>query len=247
MVLIKKLSEIEKIKKSNEIVAEVLRELKSLIKPGVNTLYLNKVAEKIAKRKGATPGFKGYGGFPFSLCASINNIVIHGFPSETPLVDGDIVSLDFGILLDGYYGDAAITVPVGTVDRDKERLVKATEESLYKGIEQALPGNRLADIAYAIQSCVEEHGFSVVRNYGGHGIGRKLHEEPHISNYWKTTEDLMLKSGMTLAIEPIVVEGRHEVKILPNRWEVATTDNKMAAHFEHSIAITSRGPIILSK
>lgn len=246
MVLIKTLKEIEKLKKSNEVVAEVLYELKNLIKPGVNTLYLNKAAEKIAKRRGCIPGFKGYGGFPYALCASVNNTVVHGFPSEIPLVEGDIVSLDFGILLDGYYGDAAITVPVGNISAGNKKLISTTKAALYKGIEQALPGNRLVDISYAIQSCVEEDGFSIVRNYGGHGIGRNLHEKPHISNYWKTSEELLLKSGMTLAIEPIVVEGSHEVK-KKNGWEILTKDNKMSAHFEHSIAITSEGPIILSK
>lgn len=247
MVLIKTLKEIEKIKKSNEIVAEVLYELKNLIKPGVSTLYLNDIAEKIANRRDCAPGFKGYGGFPYALCASVNDVVIHGFPSNIPLVEGDIVSLDFGILLDGYYGDAAITIPVGNISAGMKKLISTTKDALYKGIEQALPGNRLVDISRAIQSCVEEDGFSVVRNYGGHGIGRNLHEKPHISNYWKTTEDLVLKSGMTLAIEPIVVEGSYEVKKLYNGWEVVTEDKKMSAHFEHSIAITSDGPIILSK
>lgn len=247
MVLIKTLKEIKKLKKSSAVVAEVLHTLKNLIKPGVNTLYLNDVAEKIAIKRNSIPGFKGYGGFPYSLCASVNNIVIHGLPSKIPLIDGDIVSLDFGILLDKYYGDAAITVPVGNISEGNKKLIKVTEEALYKGIDQARAGNRLGDISFAIQSCVEENGFSVVRHYGGHGIGRNLHEKPHISNYWKTAEDLVLKSGMALAIEPIVVEGEHEVEILSNKWEVVTKDNNMAAHFEHSIVITNENPIILSK
>jgi len=246
-IILKTYKEIEKLKASNKIVAEVLSELRNIIKPGVTTLYLNNIAEEIAKRKGAIPGFKNYNGFPYALCASVNDITLHGFPSEVPLVEGDILSIDFGTLLDNYYGDAAITVPVGTISNKKKKLIRVTEEALHKGIEKAIPSGRLSDITYAIQSHVENNGFNVVRTYGGHGIGRNLHERPHVSNYAKYAERVLLKPGMVLSIEPIVLEKGYETKFHENGQTVVTKNGSLSAHFEHTVAITNNGPIILSK
>lgn len=246
-IILKTYKEIEKLKASNKIVAEVLSELRSIIEPGVTTLYLNNIAEEIAKRKGAIPGFKNYNGFPYALCTSVNDIMLHGFPSEVPLVEGDILSIDFGTLLDNYYGDAAITVPVGTISNKKKKLIRVTEEALHKGIEKAIPSGRLSDITYAIQSHVENNGFNVVRTYGGHGIGRNLHERPYVSNYAKYTERVLLKPGMVLSIEPIVLEKGYETKPHENGQTIVTKNGSLSAHFEHTVAITNNGPIILSK
>ena len=247
MVFLKTHKEIELLKKSGSIVYEVLYKLKSIIKPGVRTLDLDKEAEKIANRRGAFPGFKNYNGFPFSLCTSINDVVIHGLPSKTILLDGDIISLDFGILLNSYYGDAAITVPVGNITRKDKELIDVTEKSLYKGIATALPGKRLSDISYAIQSYVESKEFSLVRGFGGHGLGRNLHEPPYISNLGKPNEGVLLKSGMVIAIEPMVIIGDYRTKTLDDGWSVAAIDGSNTAHFEHTIVITDNGPLILTK
>ncbi|MEA3429175.1 MAG: type I methionyl aminopeptidase [Thermodesulfobacteriota bacterium] len=247
MVVLKSPREIEKIRKSNQMVAEILAILESEVKPGINTLYLNDLSERLAREKGAIPAFKGYMGFPYALCASPNNVVVHGFPSKKPLCEGDIVSLDFGILFDGYYGDSAITVAVGKISEAAARLSKITKESLYKGIEKAVPGNRLSDISHAVQSHAEAAGFSVVRQFVGHGIGSKLHEEPQIPNFGEPGTGIRLKAGMTLAIEPMVNEKGYDVKILEDGWTVVTKDGCLSAHFEHTIAITDDGPVILSK
>lgn len=246
MVVLKSPQEIEKIRKSNEIVSEILQILESEIRPKVNTLYLNDLSEKLVREKNAIPAFKGYRGFPYSLCASVNNVVVHGFPNKVPLKEGDIVSLDFGILFDGYYGDAAKTVAVGKISESTRRLTQVTEESLYKGIEKAVPDGRLSDISHAIQSYAEAGGFSVVRKFVGHGIGSKLHEDPQIPNFGKPGMGLRLKSGMTLAIEPMVNEKGHEVEVLKDGWTAVTRDGCLSAHFEHTIAITDGGPVILS-
>jgi len=247
MIILKSLEEIKKIKKSNQIVGEILQELKVLSIPGVNTLYLNNIAKNKAKERDATPGFLYYKRFPYSICASKNREVVHGFPDKEVLKEGDILSLDFGILLDEYYGDAAITFSIGRVNERNKKLIRITEECLYLGIERAVAGNRLGDISYAIQTHAEENEYGVVRGYGGHGIGKELHEDPHISNVGKPNEGIMLKPGMAIAIEPMLTEGNHKVRVESDGWTVVTEDGKNSAHFEHTIAITNDLPIILSK
>ena len=247
MVILKSPEEIEKIYASNQVVAEILSKLESEITPGIDTLYLNDLSERLASEKNAIPAFKGYRGFPYSICASVNNAIVHGFPSKTLLNEGDIISLDFGVRLNGYYGDSAITVAVGKISESARRLTRVTEESLYKGIEKAIPGGRLSDISHAIQTHVEAAGFSVVRKFVGHGIGSNLHEEPQIPNFGKAGTGSILKTGMTLAIEPMVNEKSCDVKILEDGWTAVTKDGFLSAHFEHTIALTESGPIILSK
>ncbi len=247
MVILKSPKEIEKIYASNQVVAAILSKLESEITPGIDTLYLNDLSERLTYERNAIPAFKGYRGFPYSICASVNNTIVHGFSSKTPLKEGDIISLDFGVLLNGYYGDSAITVPVGKISKSARKLTQVTEESLYKGIEKAIPGGRLSDISHAIQMHVEAAGFSVVRKFVGHGIGTNLHEEPQIPNFGKPGMGVRLKPGMTLAIEPMVNEKNYGVEILEDGWTAVTKDGSLSAHFEHTIAITESGPIILSK
>ena len=247
MVILRQPEEIAKIRASNIIVAEILRELRERVEPGIATLELDRYSEELTRKKGAKPAFKGYRGYPFALCISVNNEVVHGMPSQRILVEGDIVSLDFGVSYKGYYGDAAITVAVGSVSDEARRLMRVTEESLYEGIEEARPGNRLGDISAAVQEHVEKAGFSVVRDFVGHGIGRGLHEEPQIPNYGKRGRGVALKAGMVLAIEPMVNAGTYHVKVLSDGWTVETGDGKLSAHFEHSVAITESGPEILSR
>jgi methionyl aminopeptidase len=201
----------------------------------------------MARKRGARPAFKGYRDYPFSLCVSVNEEVVHGFPSQRTLKSGDIVSLDFGVRFNGYYGDAALTVAVGTVSETASRLMKVTEESLYLGIEEARVGNRLGDISAAVQGHVEKAGFSVVRDFVGHGIGRNLHEDPQVPNFGKKGRGIVLKAGMVLAIEPMINEGTYKVAVLDDGWTVVTEDRKLSAHFEHSVAITESGPEILSR
>ncbi len=247
MVVLKSPKEIEKIGFSNRIVAKILGVLESAVAPGVTTMQLNDLSEKMAREQGAVPAFKGYRGFPFSLCASVNQVVVHGFPNRIPLKEGDIASLDFGVLYDGYYGDAAVTVAVGKIPASTEQLMTVTKEALYKGIEQAVPEGRLSDISHAIQSHVEAHGYSVVRKFVGHGIGSTLHEDPQIPNFGKPGTGVRLKPGMTLAIEPMVNEKGYAVKILEDGWTAVTEDGALSAHFEHTIAVTENGPVILSR
>jgi len=213
----------------------------------VTTRQLDVYAEELARQRGASPAFKGYRGYPYSLCISVNEVVVHGMPSERRLKEGDIVSLDFGVCYHGYYGDAAITVPVGKVSDEALRLMRITEEALYCGIEAAKPGNRLGDISAAVQQYVEAAGFSVVRDFVGHGIGTKLHEDPQIPNFGVPGRGVLLKEGMVLAIEPMVNAGTYRVKILDDGWTVVTSDKRLSAHFEHSVAITAKGPDILSR
>jgi len=246
MVILKSPQEIAKLRKSNQIVAEILRELELKIKPGVSTLFLNNLAERLTLEQNARPAFKGYREYPYTLCTSVNNGVVHGFPSKTALKDGDILSIDFGVLYDGYYGDAAITVGVGKISDVARRLIRATREALYLGIEKAVPGGRLSDISHAIQSHVERDGFSVVRKFVGHGIGSSLHEEPQIPNFGKPGTGVRLKPGMTLAIEPMVNEKDYDVEILDDGWTAVTKDGRLSAHFEHTITITDKGSVILS-
>ncbi len=239
--------EIEKARASNRIVAEVLSRLREKIRPGVKTKDLDKFAEEIAEKRGAKPAFKGYRGYPHSLCISINDEVVHGMPSKRVLQEGDIVGLDFGIYYQGFYGDSAMTLPVGKIAEKALKLMQVTEQSLYAGIEQARAGNRLGDVSAAVQNMVESAGFSVVRDFVGHGIGRNLHEEPQIPNFGEKGRGIELKKGMILAIEPMVNAGAYNVKVLPDGWTVVTKDGSLSAHFEHSIAITENGPDILSK
>ena len=246
MVILKRPEEIGKMRASSQIVAEVLNVVKEKVEPGVTTADLDRLAEELTRKKGALPAFKGYRGFPFSLCISVNSEVVHGMPSNRVLIDGDIISLDFGVNYKGYYGDAAITVPVGHISDEASRLIKTTEEGLYHGIEEARAGNRLGDISSAIQVCIEQAGYSVVRDFVGHGIGKSLHEEPQIPNFGKKGRGIEIKTGMVLAIEPMVNEGTYKVRVLDNGWTVVTQDGKLSAHFEHSVAITTNGPDILS-
>ncbi len=247
MVILKSPEEIEKMRASNLIVADILQELSTLVKPGVKTIELDRYAEEQARKRGARPAFKGYRGYSHSLCTSVNNVVVHGIPSERVLEEGDILSLDFGIYYQGYYGDAALTVPVSRISEAARNLMRVTEESLYRGIEQARAGNRLGDISAAVQDCVEAEGFSVVRDFVGHGIGKSLHEDPQIPNFGVRGKGVELRPGMVFAIEPMVNEGTYEVKVLSDGWTVQTADGKLSAHFEHSVVITENGPIILSR
>jgi methionyl aminopeptidase len=247
MVILKSPEEIEKLRASNQIVADILCRIEAAIKPGIDTLYLNDIAEKMAFDREAVPAFKGYKGYPFSLCTSVNNVVVHGMPSKRLLVEGDIISIDFGVLYDGYYGDAAITAPVGRISEKASRITRVTQEALYKGIEKAVPNGRLSNISNAVQSHVEAAGYSVVRMFVGHGIGTSLHEDPQVPNFGKPDTGVLLKSGMTLAIEPMVNEKGFDVVILEDGWTVVTKDGGLSAHFEHTIAITNNGPIILSE
>jgi len=246
MVILKSAREIEKIRYSNQLVAEILEILSERVVPGIDTLTLDRMSEDLAGKRDAKPAFKGYRGFPYSLCASVNEQVVHGFPSRRPLNEGDILSLDFGIYYDGYYGDAAVTVPVGKISESARRLLEVTKQALFLGIDQAVPERRLSDISHAIQSHVEAAGFSVVRKFVGHGIGKDLHEDPQIPNYGKPGVGLRLRSGMVFAIEPMVNMGGYDVETLEDGWTTVTKDGGLSAHFEHSVAITEDGPIILS-
>ena len=246
MIIIKSPREIEQLKKSNTMVAEVFEKLKAMIVPGITTKELDQVAEEYILSKGAQPAFKGYRGFPATLCISINEEVVHGIPSQRRLKEGDIVSLDVGVNFVGYYGDAALTLPVGEVDPEAKKLLGVTEKALYMGIEKAKVGNRLFDISYAIQRWVESQGFSVVRDFVGHGIGKDLHEEPQVPNFGAPHQGPRLEKGMVFALEPMVNEGTFEVRVLPDGWTVVTADGKRSAHFEHTIAITDDGAEILS-
>lgn len=248
MIVLKSKPEIEKLRRANRIVVAVMKEIAELIQPGVTTKELDVKAEQIICNLGGVPAFLGYHGFPATLCMSVNEEVVHGIPGKRVLQDGDIVSVDCGVLLDGFYGDHAITFPVGTqVSEVNQRLLRVTEESLMKGIAQMHVGNRLGDVGAAIQAHVEAAGFSVVRDYVGHGVGRKLHEDPQVPNFGKAGTGLRLKPGMVLAIEPMVNVGTANVKLLSDEWTVVTADAKCSAHFEHSVAITENGPEILSQ
>ncbi len=246
MIIIKSPREIDHLKRSNAIVAEVFETLKGRIAPGVTTKELDEVAEEYILLKGARPAFKGYRGFPATLCISINEEVVHGIPGQRRLKEGDIVSLDVGVNFAGYYGDAAITFPVGKVDSEAKRLLEVTEKALYIGIEKARVGNRLFDISYAIQRWVESNGFSVVRDFVGHGIGKDLHEEPQVPNFGAPHQGPRIETGMVFALEPMVNEGAYGVRVLSDGWTVVTADGKRSAHFEHTIAIADNGAEILS-
>jgi methionyl aminopeptidase len=246
MINIRTPQEIEIMRQNNRLVAHVLQKLKKAIKPSITTVELDQLAERAIREAGATPAFKGYRGYPASLCVSINEEVVHGIPGPRRLQEGEIVSLDVGVYRNGYYGDAAITVPVGNVSEQATRLLEITQQALAKGIEQATHGNRLLDISHAIQSWVESQGFSVVRDFVGHGIGRALHEDPQVPNFGPPHQGPRLRPGMVLAIEPMINVGTWRVKILEDGWTVVTADKSLSAHFEHTIAISDGEPDILS-
>jgi methionyl aminopeptidase len=241
--------ELEILRRSNRLVAETLQELARRTQPGATTLELDRVAETYLRERGAQPAFKGYRDYPFTLCASLNEAIVHGFPSTRPLREGDILSLDMGAVVDGYYGDAAVTLPVGRISPEAERLLSVTRECLERAIQAAQPGARLADISEAIQRHAESHGFSVVRVFVGHGIGKALHEAPQIPNFVDGGQGRgpMLKPGMVLAIEPMINAGGPEVRVLDDRWTAVTADGALSAHFEHTVAITEHGPEVLTR
>ncbi len=233
-------------RESGKIVAEVLAKVQEYVKPGITTLELNNIAEREVTKRGAKSAFKGYSGYPFSLCCSPNNQVVHGLPINDVLRDGDILSLDFGAYYDGFYGDAAVTVPVGKISDMAQKLINVARKSLDLAISKATTSNRLSDISYSVQTYVEEAGFSVVRDFVGHGIGRRLHEDPQLPNYGIPGKGSKLKEGMVLAIEPMINEGLHDVKVLADGWTAVTVDGLLSAHFEHTVAITENGPEILT-
>lgn len=230
-----------------KFVAEILQVLAEAVKPGVTTAALNEIAEREASRRGVRSAFKGYSGFKYALCCSVNDQVVHGMPNNRQLQQGDILSLDYGVLADGFYGDAAVTLPVGKINPEAERLIRITEESLYAAIKAALVGGRLSDISHAVQSYVEPHGYSVVRDFVGHGIGRSLHESPQVPNYGPPGKGAKLKPGMVLAIEPMINQFSYPVRVLDDGWTAVTSDGGLSAHFEHTIALTDNGPEILTK
>jgi len=240
--------EIELLRKANAIVMEVLLALKEEVKPEKSTFEFEELALRICEKKKVKPAFKGYRGYPYALCVSVNEVIVHGMPKkEIVLKEGDIVSFDFGVIYEGYVGDAALTVGVGEISETAKNLLKVTEEALYKGIEKAHFGNRIGDISSAIQRHVEAHGFNVIREFVGHGVGRQLHEPPEVPNFGKPGKGPKIEIGMVLAIEPMVSAGDYRVEILEDGWTAVTKDRSLAAHFEHSVAITPEGPKILSK
>jgi methionyl aminopeptidase len=247
MIVCRSAAELEKMRTAGRVVAEVLTELASHVAPGVTTADLDALAEKRIAAAGATPAFKGYHGYPATICASINDEVIHGIPSGRRILnEGDIISIDVGAVLDGYFGDSAMTLPVGPVSEEAARLLRTTEESLYKAIELVKPGARVSDIGHAVQKHVEAFGFSVVREFVGHGIGQKMHEEPQVPNYGEPGRGPRLAEGMVLAIEPMVNAGKPAVKVLADGWTAVTRDGTLSAHFEHTVAVTADGAWILT-
>ncbi|MGI6551671.1 MAG: type I methionyl aminopeptidase [Bacillota bacterium] len=247
MIYLKSERELNYMRDAGRLTAETHREIKEAVKEGVTTGELDQIAEDYIRQRGGIPSFKGYRGFPASICASINEEVVHGIPGLRKLESGDIISIDIGAEINGYHGDAAATLPVGEIDGEVERLLEVTEESLMLGIQQAVVNNRLGDISHAIQEHVEKNGFSVVRDYVGHGIGSRMHEDPQVPNFGIPGRGPRLKNGMTLAIEPMVNMGTYEVTTFADHWTVVTKDGKPSAHFEHTIAITPEGPEILTK
>jgi methionyl aminopeptidase len=247
MIVCLSAAELERMRAANKFVAEVLAQLEAAVAPGVTTMDLDRLAERLTREGGAVPAFKGYRGYPATLCASINEEVVHGIPSSSrTLRTGDIISLDMGVKLNGFFGDSAVTVAVGQVAETSTDLLRVTRESLEKGIEQVQAGGRLSDIGHAVQTWVEAHGFSVVREFVGHGIGAHLHEEPQIPNYGAPGRGPKLAEGMVLAIEPMVAMGRPETKVLKDGWTAVTRDGSLAAHFEHTVAVTKHGPLVLT-
>jgi methionyl aminopeptidase len=247
MVIMKSRAEIDIMAQSGRIVAEALNALRGIVRPGVTTREIEKFVEVFVLDKGGLMAFKGYRGYPAGICASVNDEVVHGIPSSRTLKEGDIISIDLGVYKDGFYSDGAVTLPVGKTTPEAERLLRVTEEALYMGIENARPGKRVSDISASIQRHVEARGYSVVRVFVGHGIGRSLHEEPQVPNYTDSGHALRLKEGMTIAIEPMVNAGGYEVRVLEDGWTAVTTDGSLSAHFEHTVAVTGNGAKILTK
>ena len=246
MIILKSARELEWMREAGQVVAETLEEMKRVVAPGITTAELDRIAEETIKKLGAQPAFKGYNGFPASICTSVNEQVVHGIPGLRKLMDGDIISIDVGAIVNGYYGDAAITLPVGEISEEIKRLLRVTRESLEKGLAKAVVGNRLSDISNTVQTVAEENGFSVVRDYVGHGIGKDMHEEPQIPNFGKPGRGPRLREGMVLAIEPMVNLGTFLVETLADRWTVVTRDRKPSAHFEHTVAVQQEAPAVLT-
>ena len=247
MIVCRSAAELEQMREAGRLVGEVLTELAAAVAPGVSTADLDALAEKRIRQAGATPAFKGYHGYPATICASVNDEVIHGIPSgRRVLNEGDVISIDVGAAMNGYYGDSAVTLPVGMISEKAATLLRVTEESLHKAIEAARPGNRVSDIGYAVQKHVEAYGFSVVREFVGHGIGQKMHEEPQVPNYGQPGHGPRLAEGMVLAIEPMVNAGSPAVKVLADGWTAVTRDGSLSAHFEHTVAVTAGEPWILT-
>jgi len=246
MIVTKSLAELEMMREAGRVTAKALRVVGEAVRAGVTTAELDRVAEECIRAEGAVPAFKGYHGFPATLCTSVNDQVVHGIPGSTKLREGDILSVDCGAIVDGFYGDSAMTFPVGGITVEARRLLDATAESLQAGIARCRAGMRLYDIGAAVQNVAEGAGFSVVREYVGHGIGRAMHEDPQVPNFGKAGSGPMLKVGMVLAIEPMVNAGGYEVRSLPDGWTVVTSDGSLSAHFEHTVAVTENGPMVLT-
>lgn len=247
MVTIKSKHEIELMKAAGRITYEALKKMEEAVKPGITTRELDRIAEKYIKSCGASPSFKDYGGFPASICASVNDEIIHGFPSDVPLKEGDIVSIDVGALYKGYNGDAARTFAVGKISENAQRLIDVTKQSFFEGIKFAAEGNRISDISVAVQDFVEAKGYSVLRDYCGHGVGRDMHEDPEIPNYYTPGHrGIRIRPGMCLAIEPMVLEGEKDYYVADNDWTVVAADHKLTAHYENSVLITNNGPYLLT-
>lgn len=246
MIIGKSKRELEKMRAAGQLVGQVLGHLRTLVKPGVTTMEVDRAAEKMIRDAGALPTFKGYNGFPYSICASVNEQIVHGFPSNYRLQDGDIFSIDVGVTLEGFVGDTAATVPVGNVSEDRLKLIRVTEECLERAIEQCRPGKHLGDIGWAVQEHAEANGYTIVRDYVGHGIGRRMHEDPQIPNYGRPGLGQKIKAGYVFAVEPMVNLGSHHTKVLADGWTVVTVDGRPSAHAEHTIAITEEGPEVLT-
>ncbi|OFI06871.1 methionine aminopeptidase 1 [Clostridium acetireducens DSM 10703] len=247
MIIIKNNTEIEYMRKAGKLVGETLLELEKAVKPGITTAELDKIAEEFITKRGGKPSFKGYYGFPASICTSVNEQVVHGIPDKNAILkEGDIISIDCGAILNGYQGDAARTFPVGKISEEAQKLIDVTRESFFKGVEKALKNNRLTDISFAIQQYAESYGYSVVRDYVGHGIGKDMHEDPEVPNFGRPGRGPKLVSGMVLAIEPMINLGAYEVESKPNGWTVVTKDGTLSAHYENTVAILENGPEILT-
>jgi methionyl aminopeptidase len=246
MIIGKSQREIEKMRASGQLVGRVLRELRQMAQPGMTTLEVDAAADKMIRDAGAYPTFKGYNGFPFSICASVNEQVVHGFPSQYELKEGDIFSIDVGVTLDGFVGDTAATIPIGRVSDDLLKLIRVSEECLQLAIEQCRAGNHVGDIGFVVQTHAEKHGYSIVRDYVGHGIGRRMHEDPQIPNYGKPGKGPKIRPGYVFAVEPMINLGSHHTKTLKDGWTVVTVDGRPSAHVEHTIAVTGAGPEVLT-
>jgi methionyl aminopeptidase len=246
LITIKSDMELTYMRNAGSVVAETLAMIEKVIKPGITTAEIDKLAEEFILSRGAIPSFKGYGGFPASICASVNDVVIHGIPSNRVLNDGDIISIDCGAILNGYHGDAARTFPVGNISEEAQKLITVTRNSFFKAIEKAKVGNRLTDISAEVQKYAESFGYSVVRDFVGHGIGKSMHEDPQVPNYGVAGKGPKLAHGMVLAIEPMINIGTYKVKIKPDGWTVVTSDGCLSAHYENTVAITNNGPEILT-